>query len=55
MRNFLSCFILYRKFLLYSKRDCKVKKKKKKNKGTDPAVKNKIVSCKKSQKNAAYA
>ena len=54
MRNFLSCFILYRKFLLYSKRDCKVKKTKK-NKGTDPAVKNKIVSCEKSQKNAAYA
>ena len=34
MRNFPSCFISYRKFLLYSKGDSKVK-----NKGTDPEVK----------------
>ena len=44
MRNIPSYFISYRKFLLYSKGDSKVK-----NKGTDPEVKN-IVSCKKSQK-----
>ena len=40
MKNFRSCFILYKTFSLYSKRDSKVKK----NKGTDPEVE-KIVSC----------
>ena len=44
MKNIPSYFISYRKFLLYSKGDSKVK-----NKGTDPEVKN-IVSCEKSQK-----
>ena len=46
MRTCRSCFILYRKFLLYSKRDSKVRK----CKGTDPEVKKKkIVSCEKSK------
>ena len=44
MRNFPSYFISYRKFLLYSKGDSKVK-----NKGTDPEVKN-IVHAKKVKK-----